>query len=77
MTAVTTLRMSAVTANEADVDPGATVTEVGTLAPMGDAFNAMVAPPPGAGDVSVTVQVDPISGVRNAALHEMPLNCGI
>lgn len=76
MTTVTALRMSAVTANEADVDPGATVTEVGMLAPV-DAFNAMVAPPPGAGDVSVTVQVDPISGVRDAALHEMPLNCGI
>ena len=60
----------AVTEKLAEVEPCGIVTPEGTLAPDGDEVSAIVVPPLKAGEVSVTVQVDPVDGLTDAALHD-------
>jgi len=50
---------------------------VGTFATVGDALNAMVAPPLNAAEVSATVHVDPAVVVSDVGLHESPLKAGV
>jgi ethanolamine utilization microcompartment shell protein EutL len=71
------LTLPAVTENVAEVDPCGTVIEAGTVATVGDALNAIVAPPLNAGEVSATVQVDPAVAVSDVGLHEIPLKEGV
>jgi len=68
--------LPAVTENVVEVEPCGTVTVAGTFAAAGDALIPIAAPPLGAADVSVTVQVDPTDGVNVAGLHERPLRAG-
>ncbi len=63
----------ALTVNVVEVAPWGIVTLDGTLALAGDELRAMVAPPLGAGDDMVTVQVAVASGMSNTELHENPL----
>jgi hypothetical protein len=74
---VEVVTVPAVTGKVVEVEPCGTVTDAGTVAAAEDALNATVAPPLGAADVSVTVQVDPTDGVRVVGLHEMPLKAGV
>lgn len=68
--------MPASIANKVEVDPCGTVTLAGRVRTAGDALIAMAAPPLRAGDVSVTVQVDPSNDVREVGVHVMPLKEG-
>jgi hypothetical protein len=68
---VAVLTLSAVTENVAEVEPWRTVTLAGTFTKAGDAPIAIVAPPLGAEDVSVTVQVEPAADVSEVGLHEI------
>jgi hypothetical protein len=63
-------------ANKVEVDPCGTVTVDGTVTTAGDALIPMTAPPLGAGDVSVTVQVEPNNGVREVGVQVRPLMAG-
>jgi len=71
---VAVLTLPAVTGKVADVFPCGTVTVAGTFAAAGVALIAIIAPPLGAGDVSVTVHVDPMDGVSDVGLQDRPLN---
>jgi hypothetical protein len=77
VTGVDVLTMTAVTGNVAELDPCGTVTVAGTPAAAGDALSAIVTPPLGAVDVSVTVQVDPADGVSDVGLQDMPVKTGV
>lgn len=71
------LTVPAVTENVVELEPCGTVTVVGTFAAVGAALIPTEAPPLGAADVSVTVQVDPTDGVNVAGLHERLLRVGV
>jgi len=73
---VALLTLPAVTEKLAAVEPCGIVTDAGTLAPAGDELRLIVAPPLGAAEVSVTVQVEPVAGLTETGLHEKLLKPG-
>lgn len=71
------LTLPAVTENVFEVEPCGIVTLGGRLTSPGDAPSPIAAPPLGAADVSVTVQVDPADGDTDMGLHERLFKAGV